>query len=332
MELNHPKYKTTIKDFILVGAFIVLIITNVIRHIHANNLTNLEAVISQTIILMLAFVGLIEIAYYIGWVILVPDFFRLEKEKRMKKETNIFLNKFFENDINFLHNYNEDKINYILTQLGISRNQLDKIRIDIIKMRCIGLDSIDCAKAKINSLVKCDYPIIINTKNYDTAKLAYKKVGYFINLTDAMFLQDYARELTALLSFLITEDAELLSKVDRIVIPHDSNFLLGVAIGKELKKPIVKMRLHEGKIFKEQWWEGHLKATDSVIIIHDVLVTAEQVVDAKRKLPATCTVLGFYCLIVRKEYDGVKTLEDKGIPVHRIADISDDDIRILRGE
>jgi len=197
VEYKEPKHKITIKDIILVGIFIVLISLNAFRHIQTNCLDNLDALITQTLILMLAFVGLIEIAYYIGWTIFVPDFFQTDKEKRMKSEIRDFMDEFFKNDINYISINHDEKIEYIMTQLGISRNQLDEIRHDIIKMRCLPLKSI---------------------------------------------------------------------------------------------------------------------------------------VDAKEKLPADCNVLGFYCLITRKEWNGVKRLEDMRIKVNRIADINDEDIRKLRGE
>ena len=81
-------------------------------------------------------------------------------------------------------------------------------------------------------------------------------------------------------------------------------------------------------------WEGQLNATDKVIIIHDVLVSADQIIDAVDKLSSKCKckILGVYCLVTRKEWKGAIRLEERGIRVHQIICLDDDDIRNIRAD
>lgn len=320
------KYKITLKDVIIVILFCLIIIVNI-----TEEYTNVSTLIEKTILIMLSFVGLIEIANYCNWHILVPDFFAYSKKKERQTEIQMYMTEYFRNDIKFIHDYSEERIQFILSQMGITTSQLEKIRLSIIKMRCMPLKTLSDAAKKINYYVKNDYPLVITQKDIDAAKLCYHDVNYYINFTDAMFLPEYAQEIGSLLSFLIKEKVDL-NKVDRLVVPYDSNFLLGVEVSKRLGKPMVKMRAKQGKIITAQPWEGQLNPKDRVIIVHDVLVKADQIIHTLNQLPQTCEVLGVYCLITRKEWDGLLKLQRKRINVEQIACLNDEDISQIREE
>lgn len=319
----------TKKDIIILLIFGALLIINIICYFGRNPNGTVGGIIEQTILLVLSFVTLVDIASYANWNILVPDFFEFTKEIKHKKEVQNYIGMYINEDINFFHDYSQERIGYILSQLGININQLDKIREELVRMRCIPLGSLDDASEKLRSLVKCDYPILIDQNKMDSAKLCYNKVRYYINTMDIMFIPDYASELSAILSFLISEKADL-SKVDKLIIPSDSNFLLGVEVGKKLGKSVVKMRYSHGKIETEKCWDGNLDLHDKVIIVHDVLVSGDQIIDVYNKLPQTCYIMGCYCLISRKEWNGKERLKDKDIPCYEVLEIDDDDIDEIR--
>lgn len=327
----NSKYKMTCKDIFHVVVFGGLVILNMIQHIKQNEFVSAGMIIEQTILIILSYVGLVDISSHIGWSIFVPDFFVVSQDQKRKEEVHSCLNEYFKNDINYIQDYDQERMNYLISQLGISVSQLDKICLDLIRMRCMPLKSLNDAKKKINFLVTGDYPIVINQEKIDSSKVCYNKVKYYINITDIMFSQDYAREISSILAFLITEKLDL-KTIDKIIIPHDSNFLLGVEVGKCLGKSVVKMRAKKGKIEAEKCWEGNLSPSDKVIIVHDVLVTADQIIETLNRLPSTCSVSELYCLIVRKEWGGIETLEQKNITVHRIIDLDDNDIRSIRGD
>ena len=328
------KRKVSIKDIIIIGVFLILVVVNIISNIVMHGYSGVSSLIEQTILIVLSFIGLIEFADFCHWRILVPDFYIDNREKAHEKEIETYISNFFDNDSKFVNDYDEESKRLFLSQVGITTEQLDRIRMDLIKMRCLPLQTLENAKEKIKLFLKNGYPLIIDQNKIDATKLAYNKVSYFINFTDAMFLPEYAREISSLLTFLITEEESNLKSVTRLVIPFDSNFLLGVEVSKLLGKPIVKMRAETGKVEKEKPWEGQLDATDKVIIIHDVLVSADQIIDALDKLSSKCRceILGIYCLVTRKEWKGAIRLEERGTKVHQIICLDDNDIRDIRDD
>lgn len=187
----------------------------------------------------------------------------------------------------------------------------------------------DDAKQKIIEYIKCDEkPMVIHQDQVDSSKLTHGQVKYFVNFIDSMFLPGYCSEISSILAFLIKENVEI-AAFDKIVIPHDSNFMLGVEVGKRLGRPVVKMRYEKGRVEQAQCWDGELKRTDRVIIVHDVLVTADQIVHAIEKIPNTCHVVGLFCLLERKEWSGIEKLGKKGIKVHSILSVNDHDIKAM---
>lgn len=251
-------------------------------------------------------------------------------EKQWETVQNCF-DRYFNNEICFIKEYSEDRIQYIMAQLGVTQKQFDKLQYDLIKMRGIPIKSYDDAQEKIKSTLKCGYPIVVMQNSISASNLSYDKVKYFINYNILAFDRKNVRELASILTFLISDKSNI-KEIDKIVVPYDSNFLLGLEVGKILNIPVVKMRKEDGRIEKDKPWDGDLRNTDKVIIIHDVMVTGEQIKDAIDKLPDTCEKLGLYCLIDRREYDGKSVVEAKGVTVYSVIELSDDEIREIRGE
>lgn len=323
-------WKSFLKDGIIVALFGGFVIFEIYSYItKAENNISAVAILESVAPIAVSFVGLIEIFRYLGWHIFVPDFMLHKQEQERMEALQQCMQAYFNNEVNFIHDYSEEKIGYILTQLNISTNQLDKIRLNLIEMRCIPLRSMNDAKQKIIEYIKCDEkPMVICQDHVDSSKLTHGQVKYFVNFIDAMFLPGYCSEISSVLAFLIKEKAEIES-FDKIIIPHDSNFMLGVEVGKRLGRPVVKMRYEKGRVEQEQCWDGELKRTDRVIIVHDVLVTADQIIHAIEKIPNTCHVVGLFCLLERKEWGGTEKLSKKGIAVHSILSVDDYDIKAI---
>lgn len=330
------KYKMTRKDWVYLLIFFLALGVTIGYDIFYNGFSGVGRLIEQVIILILSFVTLVDVAYCFNWNILVPDFFVHAKEEKHKKEAESYIEEYIKEDINFFQDQSEEKISFIMSQLGINKNQLDKIRLELIKMRCMPLKTLDDAKRKLECLAKNDEPIVIDQKRYDSSKICYKEVRYYINTMDIMFIPDYASELSSVLAFLISENADL-QAIDKLVIPYDSNFLLGVEVGRQLGKPIVKMRKGQGKILTEQCWDGKLSPGERVIIIHDVLVSGEQIIDTIHKLSQkNCSIEGFFCLITRTgpKLEGrekvCEALGEKRDHCYEVLTIGDDEIAALR--
>lgn len=326
-----PSGKNKIKDAIIIFIFCFFVALEIYSHVAGSATSGISASAILELIAPIAvsYVGLIEIFRFLEWDIFVPDFMlRKQKQNRME-DIEQCMKAYFQNEVNFINDYSEEKIGYLLSQLNISTNQLDKIRLNLIEMRCIPLRTMDDARHKIIEYIKCDEePMVIHQDHLDSSKLTYGQVKYFVNFIDSMFLPGYCSEISSVLAFLIKANVEIES-FDKIIIPHDSNFMLGVEVGKRLGRPVVKMRYEKGRVEQAQCWDGDLKRTDKVIIVHDVLVTADQIVHVIEKVPNTCHIEGLFCLLERKEWGGHEKLMKKGISVTSLLSVDDNDVKAI---
>ena len=329
------------KDTCIVIVFAAVALLHMVIHIIQNGFSSIGDLIEQAILIMLAFVGLLEIFHYVGWDIFVPGFMlHKEKQERMEELQACMdevinhsmhdvitqsIDAFFRREVNFIKDYSEEKTHYIMSQLGITAKQFEQLRIELIKMRCLPLADINDAKEKIKQYIRCNEPFVTDLSKIDSTKCTYSRVKYYLNFNDAMYFASSCRELVSIMHLLICEKIGL-STFDKIVIPCDSNFILGVEVGKLLGKPVVHMRQDKGRIEKEKCWDGKLDPIDRVVIVHDVLVTSDQIIHTLDKLPSSCQVVGLCCLVARKEWNGIAKLKDRRIKVERILDLDDADI------
>lgn len=329
-ETKKMRKNTTfiVKDIIIVSIFLVLLVVNIITNLKSYGSFSTAIIIEQTVLTIMAFFGLIEIASYYSFNILVPDFYAKSIDRKKRAELKQYIDLYFNQEVNFIKDYNDERISFIISQLGISVEQFDRIRLDLIKMRSLPLKNMDDAIEKMCCCISNgDFPIVIVQQRYDASRLSYKKVDYYINFTDPVFSPAYRKELSSILAFLIDEKSTDIGSINRIVIPYDGNFLLGLEVGKKLNIPVIKMRLDKGKVFSDQPWEGILNPLDRIIVVNDVLVTADQILDTVNKLPSTCEVLGMFCLVSRKEWNGISRLRERNIRVEQVVAWDDKDIR-----
>lgn len=341
---NESGYKWQKKDTVIVCVFGALALLHIVIYIVQNGFTSIGALIEQTILILLAFVGLVEVFHYVGWDMCVPGFMLYnEKQERMKELQNCMdavisqsmdgitkqtMDAYFKREVNFLKDYSEQRVEFIMSQLGINGEQFDKIRLDLIKMRCLPLNNLQDAEKKLNQFVSCGEPMVIDLTGIDPTKRTYKDVDYYLNFNDAMYIDDGCRELANVMNLLICEKIGT-DKFDRIVIPHDSNVILGVEIGKLVGKPVVKMRSSNGRVEREHRWDGKFGTGDRVLIVHDVLVSGKQIEHALNNIPQSCSVVCLCCLAVRTEGPGLKKLTDQNVDVVRVVDLCDADIAKL---
>lgn len=322
--MDNRKWNGKAKDVFLVIVYLMLLFKDL-------PLFSASAMIEHFILITLGFVGVIEVAYAIGWVIIVPSFYEYYINKKQREVVQICIKKYFNEEIVFMKEYSEERIQYILAQMGITKKQFDKLQYDLIKMRGIEVKNENDAKEKIEYTLKSNYPIIIKQNGIPAQNRSYDFVKYFINYNIFAFDKKNLRELASILAFIIRKKSNI-KEIDKIVIPYDSNFLLGLEVGNILNLPLVKMREKYGRIEKDKPWDGYLKEGDKVIIVHDVLVTGKQIEEAIDKLPQTCEKNGMYCLVCRKEYNGREVIEKKGVAVYSVIELDDDDIEEIRRE
>lgn len=322
----------TRKDYIIISIVVVGIAANTITTLIQGGFSDFADFLTQTMLIFMSIVGLIEIAHFYNFDFFVPDFILNKEQKNQTLLIKECMEYYYQNETNFLNDYSEDKIGFIISQLGISVEQMDKIRLELIKMRCLPLNSLEDAKKRIYQYIRSGPPMLIDLRKIDAAKRARPDERFFVNFSDPMFFPHYCQEIASTLAVLIKEKTNI-QGIDRIVLPYDSNFPLGSKISEKLGKPLVKMRPKHGRYITERCWDGDLRKTDRVIIVHDVLVSGDQILHTLEHLPPTCHVEGLYCLIGRTDAEGLKLLASKQIKVETIMNLDDNDIaKILSQE
>lgn len=117
-----------------------------------------------------------------------------------------------------------------------------------------------------------------------------------------------------------------------ISIPYDSNVILGVEVAKLFGKPVVKMRKDRGKLEIDHLWDGEFSNGNRVLIVHDVLVSGEQIIHTKNHIPSRCEIVALCCLATRKDVNGLEVLQRENVRVERVIDLSDAEIESLMNQ
>jgi orotate phosphoribosyltransferase len=312
------------KDIVLIIIFLIFEVGVAVQYLVCNNF-NILGLTSNITLSVFGVVGLVQICLEKNWNIVVPDFFIKVKEQNQNKMIQDIIEAYFEKESFYIQEYNDQRMNYFLSQLGISLNYISKIKLDIIKMRSMPLKGIDDAKKSLEYIITRDY-VIIDQDKYPPADLTYNEVKYYINFVDLMYDAYFSKQITKIMCMLIAEN---IAPFDKIVVPYDSNFLLAFEVGKRMGKPIVTMRKKAGRVLRDQCWDGSLNPTDRIIILHDVLVSGKQIINSIDKIP-TCEVVGFYCLVARIDNSGMEALKERGIKINSILQLDDNNINELR--
>lgn len=292
--------------------------------------------------LTIAFLGIVtifDLFQAFGWDLLVPSYItetKVKKEEEAVKNVidtyygkdfsrfSELLEVYFKNDCAFVKSTHQARTDYILQQLGIKQSEL----LDgLIRLRTMKLTSIEDSIARIKQILK-EMPGIIIKQEEKPADRTYKKVQFYIDFVSSMRDNEYGKELSKTFSHYIALDMKecKVEGVTKVVIPADSNFLLGFKVAENLDCPPVIMRMNKGRIFEDRPWDGELSCNDKVIIVHDVLVTGEQVVDAIQKLQNFgVEINAVYCIVHRSEYFGMEaiTSKDKNCKVRAMLDLDD---------
>lgn len=69
-----------------------------------------------------------------------------------------------------------------------------------------------------------------------------------------------------------------------------------------------------------------------VLIVHDVLVSGEQIIHTKNHIPSRCEIVALCCLATRKDVNGLEVLQRENVRVERVIDLSDAEIESLMNQ
>lgn len=311
-------------------------------------------VLEQTILIFGAFIGVLSIFQSKGWDNLVPSFMLKKQEEKQKKliqeaveglelpecisktsaqSARDSVDQFYKNELGYIQANAEARTNYILSLLGITAEKYEYLRQEIIKMRGMPLVDLNDARNKLRKYLTLGEPYIYDVKkmHIPPADLKYKEYRYFINFNTIMFLPEMQREFSAIMKKLICENIKL-SDFDKIIVPYDSNLVLGYVVGSALSKPVVHMRPNEGRIESVKPWDGELKDGDKAIIVHDVLVSATQINHVYDHVLQTVEIKGVFCLVTRTDQSakGKEILAENKRRLYQVLETDDNAITVLR--
>ncbi len=288
--------------------------------------------VGVVVTILLGVLGIIEFAYDNGLSVLVPCSYENYKERKLMEQTKHYLHEFFRNEAEYFSQHSNSRIAFLLNQLGLSRNQFEQLKMDVLEIKLLPLHNLDDAKQKMMNIIR-NGDVILIQDGKSTDDLVYKEVTYFLNFTDVLFEEDYYPQIIDCMTFLIKEGCKANNmNFNRILVTNRGNFLLGLGISQKMNVPMVKVT-EKPMILNSKSWIGNFSEneSDASIIVHDVLVSGAQLEESMKIVGSKTKITGIFCLVNRLDYEGREKLATEyGIPIFSLLDLKDEDIEKLR--
>lgn len=280
--------------------------------------------------------GIYEFCYSNSISFLVPPFYRTSKEIILLKQAEKMMSLYYNNDIEFIKNYENERTNALLHSLKLSEKQFQNIRYEILKARAGSITNIQKLEEKAKDLL-LDKSHIIDLTSVEAYNRVYQEVDCYLNLYTALYdprvCDDACRLMT---NFLKLKLDSALNDIDCIVIPYGGNLLLGLSVARQLNIHLISI-LEQGRMVTTNSWDGEYPAQEKnkrtrIIVLHDVLVSGERIYKSLDKLPSdSYDLLGVFSLVYyMTKNNPIKILEQNGISkekLHSIITVTDYDIK-----
>lgn len=323
----HEKYKPVARDYF--HAFLFALITfftlrasfidaglstghfwcDILNSVMSASISDFFTFIGAVAFILFGIVGIYEFAYLNGLHMLVPPYYIYLKEQKDEKVAEIMMKVYYKKDMEFIQQYEKDRVNSILEALKINSSQFRYLSYEIVKARSMAGNNRHQLQSKASKII-LEERFIKNLTTMDECDRVYKNVNYFINLYTALYDSKIRSDVSRIMANYITMciNPNSFSEIDYIVIPSGSNLLMGLEVAEILGKPTIAI-LEEARINRREPWDGEYKwdanRLNHIIIIHDVLVTGDKICNVTKKLPInTYQIDGLYCLAkyVHKNY------------------------------
>jgi len=329
------RFFSFVKDFIIYGIVIFAIISFIVYSFKTTSISEFKdlvlSLVADFTILILGVVGVFEFCYDNNITFLVPDSFINRKEKKQLELIEDILHEYLSNEEKTYNELQMDRTAFVLNQLGLSKDEFNRISLDIVKAR------LKPTTSEIKSLQdKLEDIIFSNDIIFDLENTASYSPGlrFYVKFHDLMHNKLLAEQLCNIMAGLIYNNLkEKMNDVSAIVVPHSSNYLLGLGTAGILGKNFIKVIPPE-KAIANYNWEGNLgnaHGKHHVIIVHDVLLTSKQVIESIERLPDNCVVDGIFCLLYRKGHNGKEKLKQLGYDVYSLLEYTEDDLSYKLG-
>lgn len=267
-------------------------------------------------------VGIYEFSYYNGIRILVPPFFLQFKEQRDEKLAENLMRLYYENDIDFIREYEKERIGFVLQSLGLDEAQFHHISYELVKARAMPAQN-EAELAEKAKKIIYQKKYIVDQSMIIRCDRVYQEASYFINLYTALYDSSLCSEISRIMASYILlrlQESKIdIKDIDYIVVPCGGNLLFGLEVGKILRKRVVSI-LNQERIRRNEFWDGNYEClpghTNHIIIINDVLVTGDRIYKSVARLTDnTYIVEGLFCLVKynHDEYHPEAVLKDHNI-------------------
>lgn len=294
-----------------------------------------------TLIGALAFVlfgvmGIYDFAYSYHLWLLVPPYYRHLKRESMKRDAEAMMRTYYETDMEFIQQYEQERVRYVLQALGVDETQFHKISYDLVRARVMPVGNLKALRKKAETYLYGGDFVEDLTSQPNSCRV-YENVNYFINLYAAMYSPEICSDIAHIMADYVLEvlakRQKEIANIDYFVIPKGGNLLLGLEVGKILRKPVIAIQEQE-RIYRNKWWDGKYQRNhmNKIIILHDVLVTGKIIADALQKLPpGSYAVEGLYCLVryhhQRFDPEGVLKKKLTRKQIHCLIDVCEDQLK-----
>jgi hypothetical protein len=332
---NKFTIKNVIHIFFLLGVIILFIVQTV-----QSGTVNTLSIISSLMLPAVAYIGFLEILYLIGVTPILPEFY-LESKKNscVNLEINEIASKTL-NDFSSTLKMSNDEFKLILSIKKTQYESAIRIKSDVDSLKCK-------LESSVKDFLRSD---LVLTSSVELISTSMPNMNYYINFIDIFYNERFANEIIkTMVDFITLElNMEKYSQITQVVIPYNSNILLGFGVAKAMSIKAVKVVEKIPAYHLKKQFEGIISADDynpeHTIIIHDVLYTGRQVIESCKILdkwldkPEQNNNFGFsfFSLCSRKTTEqkdyGVKNLKDAGFDVHTLFEFDDKYIEKIRGK
>ena len=299
--------------------------------------TEIMGIIGDLVIYLLGIVGFFEFGYDNGLTIIVPNNFIAHKEQKLREQTKEYLHQFFDEESEYMHLHEQDRMSEMLSLMGLSMEEFQKVQAKALEARLSPMYDIESAREKLLDIVFFTDTVIDlkKTPHY----LGTQSLRYYMKFHDLMHnsvQSDLIAQIMATFVALTCEKEGIkMSEIDVVMVPHSSNYLLGLKVSKLLSKKFIKM-IPPSKVIKPYYFEGNIPEEKKngrirAVVIHDVLLSGGQIVESIETLKEAvpdCQIVGLFSAIYRNVWDGRGKLEREwNIKCYNLAEMTEEEIQ-----
>lgn len=291
--------------------------------------------LTSILIIILSVLAILDVIDMYGVDVKLFSYSKNKRTKEVKRTIRI-IDQYINENKNLFKDNNKDYVNYIIACMGLKNNQREDLLASIKDLKDMNriIRSKEDMENAILRLLKDPRILIDLTKTESKRKVIYPRLKYYINFTDTINISTVKVRVLSILHYHIeTTLAGMgmgIGEIDGIVIPTQSNVVLGVELANLLDiEPII---MHEKKcrVYDDQYWDGRLFPGSKLLVIHDIIYSGDNIVDCIDKLPKTCSVLGVISIANRIDKDkllsnkiGRGLIEETGVKVYTAIDLDD---------